>query len=327
MGFKTYVPPKTMPQIIRKGMTMGSLPLWAWPIFGETYDIGDGLPAEVTKATPATTRNKLVRNANITVQKGFGWEDEWDPFSVKVRKREMENATGGYDGRSRNDYLTNGFYGYSEPRNTDRERLAYDFFYAVKERYENKGASEKEDVAMNAVLNANIPKKYLGVDNDAFYIRSVKRDGKAIHILWSNGVSGSFGFHEGAAYFYQTIEGKKSTVYAVGLGRTNDDFWDYQTEKFSGYDRQNPFKLLASPSGEILSEEDGRAYIEFDIDDRPMGRHFYNATIPDLYTLNWWLAENAKNVKSATIGDIHKGSPFTRAQLEMVLTLHGIEVK
>jgi len=318
-----------MPKTIRKGMTMGSLPLWAWPIFGKTYSIGEGLPAKVTKATPAATRNKLVRDANSTMQREFSWEDEWDPFSVKLRKREIENATDGRDGRSRNDYLTNNFYDYREPRDTDREKLARDFFYAVKERYENKGASNKEDAVINVVLNANIPKKYQGaVDNDAFYIRSVKRDGKAIHILWSNGVSESFGFDEGAAYFYQTIKGKKSTVYALGFD-TVGDLWGYAgpVEEISGYDYLSPFSLLASPSGEILSDESGRAYVEFDIDDRPMGRHFYNATIPDLYTLNWWLAENAKNVKSATIGDIRKGSPFTRGHLEMVLALHGIEVK
>jgi len=328
MTFKMYVPPTTMPKTIRKGMTMGSLPLWAWPIFGEIYDIGDGLPPSETKATHAATRNKLVRDANFLVGRSSG---EFDPFSTRVRKREIENATEGYDGRSRNDYLTNNFYDHSEPRNTDRERLARDFFYAVKERYENTGASEREDAIINVVLNANIPKKYQGnVDNDAFYIRSVKRDGKAIHILWSNGVSESFGFHEGAAYFYQTIEGKKSTVYTLGFGWRNvGDLWEYAgaVEEISGYDEQNPFSLLVSPSGEILSDESGRAYVEFDIDDRPMGRHFYNATIPDLYTLNWWLVENAKNVKSATIGDIRKGSLFTRGNLQMVLALHGIEVK
>lgn len=330
MGFKPYVPPKTMPKTLRKGMMMGSLPLWAWPIFGETYNIGTGLPAEVTKATPAATRNKLVRNANYIVQKGFDWDDDRDPFSLKVRRREIENATDGYDSRSRNDYLTNSFYEYSEPPNTDRESLTFDFFYAVKERYQNRGASEKEDAVINVVLNANIPKKAMGgVDNDAFYIRSVKRDGKAIHILWSNGVSEGFGFDSGATFFYQTIKGKKSVVYAIGLyGRTNVDFWDYEgVDGISGYDERNPFSLLASPSGEILSDESGRAYVEFDIDDRPMGRHFYNATVPDLYTLNWYLMGNAQNIKSATIGDIRKGSPFTRAHLEMVLALHGIEVK
>ncbi len=325
MGFKPYVPPKTMPKTLRKGMMMGSLPLWAWPIFGETYNIGTGLPAEVTKATPAATRNKLVRDANFLVDRG-----DFDPFSVKFRKREIENATDGYDGRSRNDYLTNDFYSYREPENTDREKLASDFFYAVKERYYNKGASEKEDAVINVVLNANIPKKYhWDVDNDAFYIRSVKRDGKAIHILWSNGVSEGFGFESGATFFYQTIKGKKSVVYAIGLyGRTNNDFWDGEGIGLwiSGYDEENPFKLLTSPSGEILSDESGRSYVEFDID-RGDGRHFYNATIRDLYTLNWWLTENAEDIKSATIGDISKGSPFTRGHLELVLALHGIEVK
>lgn len=334
MGFKMYVPPKTMPKTIRKGMTMGSLPLWAWPIFGETYDIGDGLPAEVTEAAHAATRNKLVRDANSTIQRGFSWEDEWDPFSVKFRKREIENATDGYDGRSRNDYLTNDFYSYREPENTDREKLAGEFFYAVRGRYYNKGASEKEDAVINVVLNANIPKKYQwAVDNDAFYIRSVKRDGAAIHILWSNGVSESFGFDEGATYLYQTIKGKKSTVYALGFGWRNvGDLWESIEDygKISGYnefkkhnhDEKNPFSLLTSPSGEILSDESGRAYIEF-----AMGTHEYTATVPSLWTLNAWLDGESKNVKSATIGDIRKGSPFTRAHLEMVLALHGIEVK
>jgi len=67
---------------------------------------------------------------------------------------------------------------------------------------------------------------------------------------------------------------------------------------------------------------EGRAYIEFD-----MGTHTYNATIPSLWTLNDYLSEGTTNVKSATIGDIRKGSPFTRGHLEMVLALHGIEVQ
>ena len=286
-----YTPPDKFPKRL-KGLDMGRFPLWAWPVFAETLapiedEATKRLSFPLREQVSLSEREKEVSTVNRIVE---AYSERGD----LLKKTALE------------DYHVSGF-----------EHRLPDYYEEVSDRIIEEAHNQGIDDGVTQVVldRQRTVKKYTsGIYR--YVVKAVQQDPSYdyLQIVWS-----SYAEYITCIQIFDTRISRASP-----FGRNFCFLFDTQEEDGS-YEAENALlpglrRRNGSPFLPWLDE--GRAYIEFD-----MGTHTYNATIPSLWSLNDYLNREPKDIKSATIGDIRKGSPFTRGHLEMVLALHGIEVK
>ena len=287
-----YTPPSEFPKRL-KGLDMGRFPLWAWPVFAETL---------------APQENEATARLSFPL-----WRER---VSLSGREKEVSTVNRLVEAYSESGMLLKKTaLDDSEVRGFEH-RLP-DYYDDVSGRIIEEARDQGIEAEVTQVVldRQRTVKKYTP-SNYRYVVKAVQQDPSYnyLQIVWSSW----FGYVTCIQIFDTRIS------YEEPFGRNFCFLFDAEDIEGSS-EAEN--KLLpernrrkGSPFLPWLDE--GRAYVEFD-----MGTHTYNATIPSLWALNDYLNREPKKVKSATIGDIRKGSPFTRGHLEMVLALHGIEVK
>lgn len=289
-----YTPPDKFPKRL-KGLDMGRFPLWAWPVFAETL---------------APRENEETKRLSFPL-----WREK---VSLSERRKQVNTANRIVAEYSeRGDLLKK--YALESYEVSGREHRLPDYYDGEAGHIMREGIALGVDANVTQVVldRQRTVKKY----TDGAYryvVKAVQQDPsyEYLQIVWSS--------YFQRTHCIQIFDMRKSYKDPHGSSicflfdiDESDESSDAEDQLLPG---QHAEHLGGSPFLPWLDE--GRAYIEFD-----MGTHTYNATIRSLWALNDYVPYETNHIKSATIGDIRKGSPFTRGHLEMVLALHGIEVK
>ena len=289
MAFKPYIPPTTLPKTIRKGMTMDKFPLWAWPVFSRTVVIYASVdrsrkPTVTFEEKPAldsTKRKRMLKKANDFVE-GYEWK-----LSRKAARETLDYYDEGAGPADLSAYYSN----------------LFDTILGA-----GKALSPE---LLSVVFSLQMPRvvaKYFARGLETYTIESVKRDGNATHIVWST--------YAGYDFYAQTIKGRSSSgmfFESEALG--------YEFLRVLGTEAAALIDFMRTPSGALPWDEQGRAYIEFDM------KGDYTATVRSVAQLHDFLSREGGDIKGGRILEVAPSSAFTEENLVIALLMHGVEVQ